>query len=85
MNNDNNKNNPINKSKKPKFSFYWVYGAIALVFIQTKFGLFMITPSLAFPVEFKTENVVVVFFTILILGFIASKIASSRITKEILE
>jgi len=59
--------------------------AIILVFIQTKFGLFMITPSLAFPVEFKIENVIVVFFTILILGFIASKIASSRITKEILE
>ena len=59
--------------------------AIALVFIQTKFGLFMITPSLAFPVEFQFENVAIVFFTILILGFIASKIASSRITKEILE
>ncbi|MFK5878471.1 MAG: FtsX-like permease family protein [Flavobacteriaceae bacterium] len=59
--------------------------AIALVFIQKQFGLFMITPSLAFPVEFQFENVVVVFFTILILGLIASKIASSRITKEILE
>lgn len=59
--------------------------AIILVFIQTKFGLFMITPSLAFPVEFKIENVVVVFFTILILGFIASKIASSRITKTVVE
>jgi lipoprotein-releasing system permease protein len=59
--------------------------AIALVFIQTRFGLFMITPSLAFPVEFQFKNVVIVFFTILILGFIASKIASSRITKEVVE
>lgn len=59
--------------------------AILLVYLQKQFGLFMITPSLAFPVEFKIENVVVVFFTILILGFIASKIASSRITKEVVE
>ena len=59
--------------------------AIILVFMQTKFGLFMITPSLAFPVEFRFENVAIVFFTILILGFIAAKIASSRITKEVVE
>lgn len=59
--------------------------AILLVFLQQRFGLFMITQSLAFPVEFEVSNVIVVFFTILILGYIASLIASSRITKEILE
>ena len=59
--------------------------AIILVFLQNKFSLFMITPTLAFPVEFKLTNLLVVFFTILILGFIASKIASSRITKEVVE
>ncbi len=59
--------------------------AIVLVFLQKQFDLFMITPTLAFPVEFQIFNVVVVFFTILILGFIASKIASSRITKAVVE
>ena len=59
--------------------------AIILVFVQQRFGLFMITQSLAFPVEFQFWNVIVVFLTILVLGFIASLIASSRITKEVLE
>ncbi|MBV1888065.1 MAG: ABC transporter permease [Urechidicola sp.] len=59
--------------------------AIILVFLRSKFSLFMITSTLAFPVEFKFTNVIVVFFTILILGFLASKIASSRITKEVVE
>ena len=59
--------------------------ATILVFAQKKYSLFMITPRMAFPIEFKLINVLVVFFTILILGFIAAKIASSRITKEIIE
>ena len=59
--------------------------AIILVLLQKEFGLFMITPHLAFPVVFKMSNVVIVFFTILILGFIAAKIASSRITKEVVQ
>ena len=59
--------------------------AIILIFLQQRFELFMITRSLAFPVEFRFFNVIVVFFTILILGYIASKIASSRITKEVVE
>ena len=59
--------------------------AIILVFLQKKYSLFMITPSLAFPIEFRLINLVVVFITILILGFIAAKIASSRITKEVVE
>ena len=59
--------------------------AIILVFAQQRFGFFMITQSLAFPIEFRFFNVIVVFFTILILGYIASLIASSRITKEVVE
>ena len=54
---------------------------IVLVFLQKKFELFMIVPSLAYPVEFRLINVVIVFFTITILGFIAAKIASSRISE----
>jgi lipoprotein-releasing system permease protein len=59
--------------------------AIILVFLQKKFELFMITQSLAYPVEFLWSNVLVVFSTILVLGYIASRIASSRINKKIIE
>lgn len=59
--------------------------AVILVVLQKQFGLFMITSTMAFPVEFKFFNLIVVFFTILILGYLASKIASRRITKEVVE
>ncbi|APZ45261.1 ABC transporter permease [Polaribacter reichenbachii] len=59
-------------------------GVIA-VFIQLKFGLFMITENLAYPVEFRFSNLLIVIFTITTLGFIAAKIASSRISKEFVE
>ena len=58
-----------------------LFFGIVLVFLQKKFELFMIVPSLAYPVEFRLINVVIVFFTITILGFIAAKIASSRISE----
>lgn len=58
---------------------------IILVLLQKKFHLFMITPTLAYPVEFNYSNVITVAITILILGFIASKIASSRISKKLIE
>jgi lipoprotein-releasing system permease protein len=58
---------------------------IVLVFLQKKFELFMIVPSLAYPVEIRFINVVIVFFTITILGFIAAKIASSRISEAFIE
>ena len=58
---------------------------IILVLLQKKFHLFMITPSLAYPVEFNYSNVITVAITILVLGFIASKIASSRISKKLVE
>ncbi|MBU3010855.1 ABC transporter permease [Polaribacter vadi] len=59
-------------------------GVIA-VFIQIKFGFFMITENLPYPVEFRLSNLFIVIFTITTLGFIAAKIASSRISKEFVE
>lgn len=44
-----------------------------------------ITPSLAYPVTIKLENFFIVFITISVLGIIASKIASARITKTLLQ
>lgn len=58
---------------------------VLLVFIQHRYELFMITESLAYPVEFRWMNLLVVIFTISILGFIASKVASSRISKSFIE
>lgn len=58
--------------------------AIAVVLLQKQFHLLMITPDLAYPVEFKFINVLVVILTITLLGFLAAKIASTRISKKIL-
>mgnify|MGYP006075873185 CR=1 FL=1 len=58
---------------------------IVLVFLQKKFEIFMIVPNLAYPVEFRFTNLLIVLFTITILGFIAAKIASSRISTSFIE
>ncbi len=59
--------------------------AIPLVILQKKFGFIMITQSLAYPVEFRAINVLVVVVTLLVLGFIASQIASGRISKKLVD
>lgn len=58
---------------------------IVLVLVQQQFGLFMITQNLAYPVEFKWSNLFIVILTISVLGYIAAKIASSRISKDFIE
>jgi len=55
---------------------------VLLVYFQQKTGRFMITPTLPYPVELKISNLLIVVFTITILGFIAAKIASSRISRQ---
>ncbi|MEO8932986.1 MAG: FtsX-like permease family protein [Xanthomarina sp.] len=56
-----------------------------IVWLQKTFSLIMITQSLPYPVTLKVENVIIVFITISVLGIIASKIASVRITKNLVE
>ena len=58
---------------------------IIIVLIQQHFKLVMITESLAYPVVFSIQNVLIVFGTIVALGFISSWIASSRVTKKLLD
>jgi lipoprotein-releasing system permease protein len=58
---------------------------IAIVLLQQYFELVMITPTLAYPVVFTIENVLIVLSTIVTLGFIASLIASSRVSKKLLD
>lgn len=57
---------------------------IILVLLQQRYELIMITPTLAYPVVFTLENVLIVLGTIISLGFIASLIASSRVSKKLL-
>ncbi|MCB0473707.1 MAG: ABC transporter permease, partial [Flavobacteriaceae bacterium] len=59
--------------------------AIIMVLIQKNFGVLMITESLAYPVEFRIFNVLAVIVTILFLGYLAALIASSRISKNMLQ
>lgn len=58
---------------------------IIIVLIQQQFQLIMITPTLAYPVVFSAQNVLIVLVTIVSLGCIASWIASSRVSKKLLE
>lgn len=55
-----------------------------LISSQLAFEWLMITPSLAYPVAYKFTNVLVVLATIIVLGLLSSKIASSRISKELI-
>lgn len=57
---------------------------ILLIGSQLAFGWLKITPSLAYPVEFNAINILIVLGTIVVLGFISSKIASSRITEKLI-
>lgn len=55
-----------------------------IVLLQDWFSLIMITPSLPYPVSIKPVNFVIVFATISLLGILSSRIASSRISKQLI-
>lgn len=59
--------------------------AMPFVLLQKKYGFIMITQSLAYPVEFRLSNVLIVMMTIVVLGFFSAKIASARISKKLIE
>ncbi|OIQ27230.1 MAG: ABC transporter permease [Bacteroidetes bacterium MedPE-SWsnd-G2] len=58
---------------------------LILVFLQQQFDLVMLTPSLPYPVVLNPVNIVIVLLTITVLGLLASKLASSRISKELIK
>lgn len=58
---------------------------IIFVILQQQFALIMITPSMAYPIRFEVSNILIVLGTIITLGLIASWIASSRVSKSLLE
>jgi lipoprotein-releasing system permease protein len=57
---------------------------ILIVFLQQQYSIVMITENLAYPVVFEWVNIIIVMSTIVVLGVIASIIASSRINNEYL-
>ena len=54
-----------------------------LVLLQDSFSLFMITPLLAYPVSVSANTFGVVFVTVVLLGGLASKTASSQAVKAL--
>lgn len=54
-----------------------------LVLLQDSFSLFMITPLLAYPVSVSANTFVIVFATVVLLGGLASKTASSQAVKAL--
>lgn len=60
-----------------------ILGSI-IVFAQQQFGLVNITASLPYPMHFEFLNLIIVYATILTLGILASKLASSRINNKFL-
>jgi lipoprotein-releasing system permease protein len=58
---------------------------VVLVLAQQQFQFIMITPTLAYPVVCSLENAAIVMATICILGILASWIASSRVSKKMLD
>ena len=55
-----------------------LFCGLILIYLQLQYNFVMITPSLAYPVKIKAENIILVFLTISILGISASYIAASR-------
>ncbi|AWI25121.1 ABC transporter permease [Flavobacterium pallidum] len=61
-----------------------VIGSIVVV-VQQYSKLVMITDTLAYPVVFSLTNIAIVMATIISLGFLASLIASGRVSKKLME
>lgn len=58
---------------------------LLIVFLQQQLELIMLTPELPYPVRLKVFNVFLVLITIFGLGIIASRLASQRITKKLIQ
>ncbi|WP_340076338.1 ABC transporter permease [Leptobacterium sp. I13] len=64
--------------------FVGVFIGIVIAWAQIVFEFVKITPSLAYPMEIQLRNILLVLGTIILLGFIASKISSGRISKKLI-
>jgi lipoprotein-releasing system permease protein len=62
-----------------------VFIGFLIVFFQQQFDLVMLTPELPYPVRLNSFNIILVLLTIVVLGILASRIASQRITKKLIQ
>lgn len=62
-----------------------IFLGVVIVLLQLQFNLVMITASLPYPVKIEFFNIALVFITIVLLGIIASKIAASRVSENLLQ
>ena len=60
-----------------------IFLGVSVIFLQQQFEMVLITPTLAYPVQLSWSNVGIAFFTILVLGTIASLLASCQIKKAL--
>ena len=58
---------------------------LIIIFSQQTFEWIMLAPEFPYPVKLELMNVVIVLATIFILGIVASKLASQRITKNLIK
>lgn len=58
---------------------------VVIVWLQIKFQLIHITPTLPYPVKLKMINIIIVFVTISVLGLLAATIAASRVREKLLD
>lgn len=58
---------------------------VIIVILQQSFEFVMLTPDLPYPVRMNFINVFIVLATIFTLGIVASRIASQRITKKLIQ
>ena len=58
---------------------------VIIVWAQSQFDLIMLTPNLPYPVKLRVINIILVLATIFLLGIVASRIASQRITKNLIK
>lgn len=59
-----------------------IIAGISIVWIQQQYQLIMITPTMAYPINFEWINILIVFATTTLFGFLASKFASGVISKK---
>lgn len=64
--------------------FIGVILGVIVVWAQIQWKLVYITASLPYPVKLRLDNILLVLGTIVLLGFIASKIASTRVKESLI-
>ena len=53
-----------------------------LILLQQQFGFIPITATLPYPVKFELVNLILVYSTIVVLGFLAARLAATRINEK---